>query len=127
MKKPEYRFSDRYRIPDYDDPSQNGAVILEFDREKCRECGICIQVCPGGCIRTDSVSKMDLISERVKQKKYGFPRLQTFKRGSSYCIGCFNCGVVCPHGAISMKRGYNPGWHFKRLTQTSDLKYPKKY
>lgn len=127
MKKTKYTFFDRHRLPDYDDPKQMKTVILSFDKVKCRECGICLQVCPGGCITTDSVKKMELVAGKVKGGKYGLPRLQTSKLGAAYCISCFDCGVACPQGAISVKRNFDPGWHFKKLTQTSDLKYPKNY
>lgn len=127
MERIKYTFFDRHRVPDYDNPRHMKTVKLDFNKEKCKECGICLQVCPGGCLITDTVMKMDLISGKVKGGKYGIPKLQASKLGAPYCIACFDCGVVCPQGAISIKSNFNPGWHFKRLTQTSVMKYPKQY
>lgn len=125
--KTKYSFFDRIRIPDYDSPKQMQSGELIFDQEKCKQCGICIQLCPGGCLITETTTKINILSGKAKGEKYGVPRVKTTKKGATMCIACFDCGAACPHGAISVKHNFNPGYHYKRLTQTSNLKYPKRY
>lgn len=127
MKAEKLSFFDRIRIPTYDSPKQMQTGDLEFDKEKCRQCGICVQLCPGGCLLTDTTEKMDILSGRAKGGKYGVPRVVSTQKGATLCIACYDCGAACPHGAISIRNNFNPGLHFKRLTQTADMRYPKRY
>jgi ferredoxin len=127
MAQGKLSFFDRIRIPDYDTTKQMQAGDLIFDPEKCKECGVCLQLCPGGCLETASTTKNDILSGKAKGGKYGLPRVVTTRRGGTMCIACFDCGAACPHGAISIKSNFNPGYHFKRLTQTNDMRYPKRY
>lgn len=125
--KTAFSFFDRIRIPDYDSPKQMQAGELLFDQEKCRQCGICVQLCPGGCLLTETTTKMDIISGKAKGGKYGVPHVAKTRKGATMCIACYDCGAACPHGAITIKQNFNPGYHYKRLTQTSDMKYPLRY
>jgi ferredoxin len=127
MKKITFSIIDRIRIPDYDTPKQMITGDLTFDPSLCKECGTCVQLCPGGCLITDTTEKADIISGKAKGGKYGIPRVTTTRLGATLCVACFDCGAACPHGAISIKSNFNPGYHFKRLTQTDDLRFPKKY
>jgi formate hydrogenlyase subunit 6/NADH:ubiquinone oxidoreductase subunit I len=67
------------------------------------------------------------MTDGVKGGKYGVPQLAKTRRGATLCIACFDCGAACPHGAITIDTNFNPTRFFKRLTQTSDMKYPKQY
>ncbi|KQC10130.1 MAG: hypothetical protein APR62_12645 [Smithella sp. SDB] len=118
---------DRLRIPTYDNMMQMQTGDLIFDEMKCRQCGICVKICPGGCLVTNSVTKMDIMSGKEKGTKSGVPHVDTLKSGITLCIACYDCGAVCPHKAISIKRNFNPGYFFKRLIQTSEMRYPKNY
>ena len=118
---------DRLRIPTYDNPKHIIMGDLEFDSTKCRECGICIRLCPGGCILSDSVRKSDYMDGGSKSGKCGLPRVDKTKSGVTLCIACFDCGAACPHGAISIKQNFQGGRFYKRLTQIFDMRYPKKY
>lgn len=125
MKK--FSLIDRLRIPTYDKLTHMQTADLHFDPKKCQQCGICIKICPGGCLVTDKVSKKEVWQDMKKGVKAGVPRVDTVKTGATLCIACFDCGTACPHGAISIKKNFNPKYFFKRLTQTSDMVYPKKY
>ena len=123
-----FTFNDWLTIPTYDDPSQMVTPELDFDPSKCKQCGVCVSICPGGCLVTDSLTKRDFMDGgKPRVKDSGVPRLDTVKPGVSLCIACFDCGTACPEGAISLKTHFNPGFFFKRITQTSDMRYPKKY
>ena len=56
------------------------------DKNLCKECGKCAQVCRFGAIRAD------------------------FTVESFSCEGCAFCSRVCPHGAISMKENVAGEW-----------------
>jgi ferredoxin len=122
-----FSMSDRLRVPAYDNEKEMQTGDLIFDPEKCKECGICVQVCPAGSLLTDTTTKIDLISGKATGGKYGIPHVIRLKKGATLCVACYCCGAACPHGAISIKRNFNPGYRFKRLTQTSDMLYPKRY
>jgi ferredoxin len=127
MEKNTYTLMDRLNIPDYDTPKGIHSGNLAIDKEKCRECGICITLCPGGCLISEKATKLDLISGKVKGGKYGIPSVARMRRGATLCIACFDCGAACPHDAISITSNFNPTRYFKRITQTSEVKYPKQY
>ncbi|MHC5055460.1 MAG: DUF362 domain-containing protein [Planctomycetota bacterium] len=57
----------------------------EFDRAKCRECGLCVEACPPKCLRLAG----------------GGPVVDRER-----CIECFCCQEACPHGAITVKTGW---------------------
>ena len=118
---------DRFRIPTYDNINHMQAGDLIFDEMKCRQCGICVKICPGGCLVTNLVTKMEILSGRKKGGKSGIPHVETLKSGITLCIACYDCGAACPHNAISIKKNFNPGYFFKRLTQVSEMRYPKSY
>jgi pyruvate ferredoxin oxidoreductase delta subunit len=56
----------------------------EFDNEKCTKCGMCMIVCPEGCISLD-------------EDEYPVPDYD-------YCKGCGLCAEECPAEAIEMKK-----------------------
>ena len=118
---------DRFRIPTYDNINHMQAGDLIFDEMKCRQCCICVKICPGGCLVTNLVTKMEILSGRKKGGKSGIPHVETLKSGITLCIACYDCGAACPHNAISIKKNFNPGYFFKRLTQVSEMRYPKSY
>ena len=61
------------------------SVKPQVDEEKCKQCLLCVPVCPDSCIP-------------VKDKK----RL-TFDY--DHCKGCGICAKNCPFGAIVMREG----------------------
>ena len=57
--------------------------IPRFSREKCSKCGLCILICPEGCISEDE--------EGMPVPDY------------DYCKGCGVCADECPADAIEME------------------------
>jgi pyruvate ferredoxin oxidoreductase delta subunit len=56
--------------------------IPRFDHEKCTKCGLCILICPEGCIlENDDLPVVDY----------------------DYCKGCGLCAEECPADAIEME------------------------
>jgi pyruvate ferredoxin oxidoreductase delta subunit len=55
-----------------------------FDQEKCTKCGLCMTLCPEGCVHETE--------EGSVAPDY------------TYCKGCGVCAEECPGGAITMKQ-----------------------
>ena len=64
-----------------------GAVVV--DRERCKGCDLCIVACP-----TDVLE----LTKEVNNKGYNYARM----KNPDECIGCANCGYVCPDGCITV-------------------------
>ena len=125
--KTRYTLLDKLRVPTYDDSRQMVFGDVEVDKDKCRECGFCVLICPGASLITDFATKMDIMNGTVKKGKYGIPRLSLTKTGAPLCLACGDCTAACPHGAIRLTNHFNPGYRFKRLTQAPELTFPKRY
>ena len=71
---------------------------IEIDSELCKDCQLCISVCPHRLIVT---------SDRLNQKGYRFAQFteKTLKKESKKCTGCALCAIVCPEIAIEVYRG----------------------
>jgi 2-oxoglutarate ferredoxin oxidoreductase subunit delta len=71
-----------------------GKIII--DRELCKGCQLCIDVCPSHVIEVDA---------SLNKKGY-FPAcfIENPKDGEKGCIGCVQCATVCPEVAIEVYR-----------------------
>ncbi len=70
---------------------------IDIDKERCKGCGLCIQVCPKHNIE---------ISEQLNSKGY-YPATfhdQDVESGNSECTGCSLCAITCPDVAIEVWR-----------------------
>ena len=63
---------------------------LDINEEKCKGCGLCIEVCPTHTLQ---------LSPNVNSKGYHFSTEVT-----DTCIACTNCAVICPDGVITVYR-----------------------
>jgi len=68
-----------------------GKIII--DTERCKGCGLCVQVCPRGGI---------IISKQSNKNGY-FPAEAT----NTDCTGCCLCALVCPEAIIEVYRQDN--------------------
>ncbi len=66
-----------------------GAIVV--DKETCKGCGLCIEACPH-----------DVLSFHVEVNSKGYH--YSYMKNVEACIGCSNCGVVCPDTCITVYR-----------------------
>jgi 2-oxoglutarate ferredoxin oxidoreductase subunit delta len=74
------------------------AGYIEIDSELCKDCKLCVYVCPHHLIAT---------SDRMNQKGFcpaSFTEKQ-LKREERKCTGCSLCAISCPEVAIEVYRG----------------------
>lgn len=72
--------------------------IAKVDREKCTNCGACINICPKGLIESVPVTKKVRVGCNSKDNG-------KIVRGncSAGCIGCKICEKACPKSAITVE------------------------
>ena len=65
-------------------------AILEFDRDRCKGCELCISVCPKNILALDKTA--------VNKKGY-YPATVT---DIEQCIACASCARICPDSVITI-------------------------
>ena len=83
--------------------------LLEIDRERCHQDGICAEICPAQIITLD--------------KATDYPAL--VPGGDDRCIRCGHCVAVCPHGALNhaAMAAWIKGHRQTLVLDASDLTY----
>jgi len=71
-----------------------GKIVI--DTERCKGCGLCVEVCPNQRIEiADTLNKKGYYAARFKENP---------KKGEKGCTGCAQCALVCPEVAIEVYR-----------------------
>jgi 2-oxoglutarate ferredoxin oxidoreductase subunit delta len=69
---------------------------IKIDRELCKGCHMCVEVCPTHNIEVDTtLNKKGYSPARPKEKP---------AEGDKGCTACAQCAVVCPEVAIEVYR-----------------------
>jgi 2-oxoglutarate ferredoxin oxidoreductase subunit delta len=69
---------------------------IRINRERCKGCLLCREVCPTGSIEVDkTLNKTGYFAARFQQNP---------EEGKKGCIGCAQCATVCPEIAIEVYR-----------------------
>ena len=64
-----------------------GAVVIDTGR--CKGCNLCVVACPASVLA---------LGKQVNAKGYNYSQVVQ----PDDCIGCANCGYVCPDGCITV-------------------------
>ena len=114
----ERRVSRWSRIPDYASAQEMTTGLLEFSEDRCTRCLVCSRICPARSI---------VIEKKGKGRPKELPRLETVAPGVTLCVACGCCLAACPEEAISLRRGFDAGHYFRRLSQARELTLPRRY
>lgn len=70
--------------------------MIVIDRERCKGCHLCVDVCP---------TKVIVVDTKLNKKGYQ-PALfiEEVEEGAKGCTGCAMCASVCPDVAIEVYR-----------------------
>jgi len=69
---------------------------VQIDRERCKGCHLCLEVCPTGSLEVDqSLNKKGYTPVRFKEEA---------AEGEKGCTACTQCALVCPEVAIEVYR-----------------------
>jgi 2-oxoglutarate ferredoxin oxidoreductase subunit delta len=69
---------------------------IKIDRERCKGCHLCIEVCPIHRLEADRIlNRKGYVPVRSKED---------VKEGEKGCTGCAQCATVCPEVAIEVYR-----------------------
>ncbi len=96
-----------------------------FDSSKCLLCGGCVDVCPEGCLRIVSVSRL-LADDRDQAVIEGLcdnkshNEVSAIIKDEARCIRCAHCADRCPVGAISMEMySFEGKWHAEQTKKST--------
>jgi len=70
--------------------------MIVINRERCKGCHLCLEVCPTQVIEVDP----ELNKKGYQPAKFN----DTEQKGKKGCTGCTMCAVVCPEVAIEVYR-----------------------
>ena len=65
---------------------------VEVNTGRCKGCNLCVVSCP--------TSVLDLQPREVNDRGYHY----VYMKNPDDCIGCANCGFVCPDGCLTVYR-----------------------
>ncbi len=66
---------------------------VTFERDRCKGCGLCVEVCPRHIVELD---------HKESNAKGYYPATVT---DMSRCTGCASCAKMCPDSVITVERG----------------------
>lgn len=69
-----------------------GKGYIEIDIEQCKGCNLCVLHCPTECLALNTA------------ETNSFGLYFCYQAKPEKCIGCANCGVICPEAAITVYR-----------------------
>ena len=92
-----FSFSEKRKVPVYDDPGQVRPGEVTIDSDRCKGCLLCIRLCPA-----------DALASNGKKPVFKPP-------GLNECMACGDCAAFCPEAAIRLTRGHRCSGMYKTL------------
>ena len=84
-------------------PLDDSSPCIVYDPNKCILCGDCVRT----CVEIQGLGIIDFVNRGSKMRvstAFGRPLSETA------CVGCGQCRVVCPTGAITVNQNIHPVW-----------------
>ena len=84
-------------------PLDDSSPCIVYDPNKCILCGDCVRT----CAEIQGLGIIDFVNRGSKMRvstAFGRPLSETA------CVGCGQCRVVCPTGAITVNQNIHPVW-----------------
>lgn len=78
-------------MPSWNDTGGSVKFIVEVDTEKCKGCGLCVEVCP---------KEVLVIGHDVNSMGW----LYAETRNPDLCTGCKQCALICPDAVIKITK-----------------------
>lgn len=84
-------------------PIDESSPSIVIDPNKCILCGDCVRTC-------DEVQGMGILDFAFRGSKMRVMPAFNKTMAETACVGCGQCRVVCPTGAITIKQNIHPVW-----------------
>ncbi len=84
-------------------PLDETSDCIVIDRNKCILCGDCVRTC-------EEIQGLGILDFAYRGSKMRVMPAFNRKMAETDCVGCGQCRVVCPTGAITIKQNIHPVW-----------------
>lgn len=84
-------------------PIDNTSQCITYDPNKCILCGNCVRTC-------EEIQGVGILNFAFRGSDARISPAFGKKLNKTNCVGCGQCRVACPTGAITIKQDVNPVW-----------------
>jgi ferredoxin len=113
-------FSEKMRIPSYDNPEHCMMAELSIDQEKCNGCGLCVKACVIDVLHLEGKGKDRKLVVNPNRPTGG----RETGRAKGQCVACNACMAICERGAIMGVKGSDYLYRYKHVLR-GELEPPR--